>query len=74
MTIEDTKKKIERMHKEAQFKTLATKVANYWDYTPEDRRELWEAFKIDPEGILAAVRQQAEEIEVRVKLGKRPNE
>ena len=52
----------------ARFKILARKISDYYDYTEEDKDDLWEAYKIDPKGILNALDDQYSNIGAEVAL------
>jgi hypothetical protein len=52
-----------------QFKTLVNYIGDYWHYTNEDKRELWDSFKIDPEVVINALQDQRQHVSNLIELG-----
>ncbi len=53
------------------LKSLVNEIGDYWHYTNEDKREIWDSFKLNPEGVIKALKQQVEHVRVLIQLGKK---
>lgn len=60
--IEQAKQTLERNYKEALFKTRAGQVSKYYNYTDEDKHDLVEMYRANPDGVLDALLSQCEYI------------
>jgi hypothetical protein len=68
-TIAEIKEMCERNQRECEFRVLLKKIGDFYKYTPEDNKWVYESYKINPDGVVKALKDQAEGIDNFKALG-----
>jgi predicted RNA-binding protein with PIN domain len=62
-TVEELKEMFERNRQEYIFRKLLDRLVKYYDYTKEDRQEVYDSYKLDPPGVIVALKAQCEHLD-----------